>query len=132
VEMGDRQQHTFVFAPSGTSTPVPIDTNLFNHILSNVLSNAVRYSPAGTTITVTLAIGAETFTLTIADEGIGIPEAERDRVFEPFARGSNVGQINGTGLGLNIVKRYTEMLGGRIELLPTPRGAAFRVNLPAV
>jgi len=44
----------------------------------------------------------------VIDEGIGIPEAEREHVFEPFARGSNVGQISGTGLGLNIVKRYTK------------------------
>ncbi len=132
VEMGDRQQHTFVFQPSGGGAPVPIDTNLFNHILSNLLGNAVRYSPAGTKISVTLDISAQSFSLTVADEGIGIPEAERERVFEPFARGSNVGQINGTGLGLNIVKRYTELLGGRIELLATARGAACRVTRPRV
>jgi PAS domain S-box-containing protein len=130
VEAGDRHSHTFTFQPSGKGDAVPVDTNLFNHILSNLLGNAVRYSPAGTKISVTLDIGAQAFSLTVADEGIGIPEAERERVFEPFARGSNVGQINGTGLGLNIVKRYTELMGGRIELLRTERGAAFRVNLP--
>ncbi len=130
VEAGDRSQHGFVFLPSGKGDAVPVDTNLFNHILSNLLGNAVRYSPAGTTIAVTLEVGEEGFVLTIADEGIGIPEAERDRVFEPFARGSNVGQIGGTGLGLNIVKRYVELMGGRIELLPSTRGACFRVSLP--
>ena len=132
VEAGDRQSHGFTFQPSGKGDAVPVDTNLLNHILSNLLGNAVRYSPAGTRISVTLDIGQQAFSFTIADEGIGIPEAERERVFEPFARGSNVGQINGTGLGLNIVKRYTELMGGRIELLPTERGAAFRVNIPLI
>jgi signal transduction histidine kinase len=130
VEAGDRQQHAFSYQHSGHGDAVPIDTNLLNHILSNLLGNAVRYSPSGTKISVVLEIGAQAFSFTIADEGIGIPEAERERVFEPFARGSNVGQINGTGLGLNIVKRYTEIMGGRIELLPTERGAAFCVTLP--
>jgi PAS domain S-box-containing protein len=130
VEAGDRRQHPFAFQATGRSDAVPVDTNLFNHILSNLLGNAVRYSPAGAKISVTLEIGAPSFALTVADEGIGIPAAERERVFEPFARGSNVGQISGTGLGLNIVKRYTELMGGRIELLPTARGAAFRVVIP--
>jgi signal transduction histidine kinase len=130
VEAGDRHAHAFTFQPTGGGDAVPVDTNLFNHILSNLLGNAVRYSPAGTRISVTLDIGEQAFSLTVADEGIGIPEGERERVFEPFARGSNVGQINGTGLGLNIVKRYTELMGGRIELLRTERGAAFRVLIP--
>jgi PAS domain S-box-containing protein len=130
VEMGDRQQHAFTFQASGGGAPVPIDTNLLNHVLSNLLGNAVRYSPAGTRISVALEIGDAAFSLTVADEGIGIPPAERERIFEPFARGSNVGQIGGTGLGLNIVKRYTELMGGQIELLPADRGAVFRVAVP--
>jgi PAS domain S-box-containing protein len=130
VETGDRQQHRFEFQARGEPTVVPVDTNLMNHIVSNLLGNAVRYSPAGTTVSVTVEIAAPTLVVTVADEGIGIPEAERDHVFEPFVRGSNVGTIAGTGLGLNIVKRYTEMMGGRIELLAVARGATFRVQVP--
>lgn len=130
VAEGDRHAHTFSFQKSGGPDTVPIDTNLLNHILSNLVGNAARYSPAGTQISVILVIAPEAFTLTIADEGIGIPEAERDRIFEPFVRGSNVGQIGGTGLGLNIVKRYTEILGGRIEVLPSARGAVFCIRVP--
>ena len=59
----------------------------------------VRYSPEGTKISVVLDIGEQAFSLAVADEGIGIPEAERERIFEPFVRGSNAGQIGGTGLG---------------------------------
>jgi signal transduction histidine kinase len=130
VETGDRQQHTFSFRQTGGPLVVPADTSLLNHILSNLIGNAVRYSPAGTRISIVLGLGEQSFSVTVADEGIGVPESERERIFEPFVRGSNVGQIGGTGLGLNIVKRYTELMGGRIELLPTERGAAFRVSVP--
>jgi len=130
VEAGDRGQHSFPFQQTGGSNAVSVDTKLLHHILSNLVGNAVRYSPAGTKVTVLLDLGEGAFSLTVADEGIGIPAAEREQIFEPFVRGSNVGQIGGTGLGLNIVKRYTELMGGRIEVLPTERGAAFRINVP--
>ena len=130
VAEGDRQAHTFSFQQSGGPATVPADTNLLNHVVSNLVGNAARYSPAGTKISVTLELAVEAFTVTVADEGIGIPAAERERIFEPFVRGSNVGQIGGTGLGLNIVKRYTELMGGHIEVLPTDRGATFRIRVP--
>jgi signal transduction histidine kinase len=130
VESGDGEKHRFVFESSGGPGPVPVDTKLTHHILSNLAGNAVRYSPAGTTVTVKLHIDEAAFTLLVADEGIGIPEGEREHIFEPFARGSNVGQISGTGLGLNIVKRYTELMGGTIALLPMARGTAFKVRIP--
>jgi PAS domain S-box-containing protein len=132
MESADGGMHRFVFQATGGPATVPVDTKLTNHILANLLSNAVRYSPGGTTVTVRLHIDADAFTFTIADEGIGIPEAERENIFEPFTRGSNVGQISGTGLGLNIVKRYTELMGGYIRLLPTQRGTAFEVRVPLV
>jgi PAS domain S-box-containing protein len=132
VERGDTGNHRFVFEATGGPATVPVDTNLTNHVLLNLLDNAARYSPIGTTVTVRLHIDATDFTFTIADEGIGIPPAEREQVFEPFARGSNVGQISGTGLGLNIVRRYTELMGGRIRLLPTEHGSTFEVRIPLV
>jgi PAS domain S-box-containing protein len=130
VAEGDRHQHTFAFEQSGGPDTAPADSNLLNHVLSNLVGNAARYSPAGTTISVTLVTDPRELTVVVADEGIGIPEAERERIFEAFTRGSNVGEIGGTGLGLNIVKRYTELMGGTIEILPTDRGAAFRVCVP--
>lgn len=129
VEANDRQQHTFSFQQSGPPS-VPADTNLLHRILSNLLENAVRYSPTGTTVSVALEVGAQAFALTITDEGMGVPAAEQERIFEPFVRGSNVGTIGGTGLGLNLARRYAELMGGRLELLPTVRGAAFRVSVP--
>jgi PAS domain S-box-containing protein len=130
VEDGDRQQHRFVFEQSGGPDVVATDSNLLHHILSNLVGNAVRYSPAGTTVSVAVEHTAQSFSVAVSDEGIGVPEAERGQIFEPFVRGSNVGQIGGTGLGLNIVQRYTELLGGVVELLPSARGAVFRVVIP--
>lgn len=130
VQAGDGEQHRFEVQRTGEPSVVPVDTNLVHHILSNLVGNAVRYSPAGTAVTVHLEIGGDAFTLRVADEGIGIPESDRERIFEPFVRGSNVGQIGGTGLGLNIVKRYAELMGGSVELLPSARGAIFRVFVP--
>jgi signal transduction histidine kinase len=111
--------------------PVVTDQNLLHHIVSNLLSNAVRYSPAGTTITVRVTGDAWQIHLAVEDQGIGIPPADRDRIFDPFERGSNVGQIKGNGLGLNIVKRLTDLLGGSITLRPLPGGGTcFTLVLP--
>jgi len=77
-----------------------------------------------------LEVGEQAFSLTVIDEGMGIPEAERERIFEPFVRGTNVGQIGGTGLGLSLARRYIELMGGWIELLPAERGATFRIGVP--
>lgn len=130
TEEADRQQHHFAYRAAVAPLIAPFDENLLEHVLGNLLSNAVRYSPAGTTITVTVALASGHVVVEVADDGIGVPPAERDQIFEPFVRGSNVGSISGTGLGLNIVKRYTELLGGQISLVPSARGATFRIELP--
>ena len=131
IRLGDRDAHAFDIQVSGEVGDFVTDLNLLHHIVSNLLSNAVRYSPAGLTVTACLAGGPEQVTLSVQDQGIGIPEKDRPRIFEPFERGSNVGNIKGTGLGLNIVKRMTEMLGGTIGVDPVaPTGTRFTLILP--
>jgi len=130
AEAADQQRHTFSFESIGGKRVVPADTNLLHHALSNLIENAVRYSPMATKISVVLEFGGQEFSLTVADQGIGILEAERERVFEPFVRGSNVDQVGGTGLGLSLARRYIELMGGWIELLPADRGATFRIGVP--
>ena len=131
IRLGDRDAHVFDFRVTGSVENFVTDQNLLHHISSNLLSNAVRYSPAGSTITVTIEGDAERVTLRVRDQGIGIPEKDRSRIFEPFERGSNVGNIKGTGLGLNIVKRMTEMLGGTIAAeAAQPVGTCFILTLP--
>lgn len=131
VRMGDREAHRFVITTEGTPEPVLTDTNLLHHIVSNLLSNAARYSPAGRVVTTRLQFEAAQVRISVRDEGIGIPETDLRRIFDPFERGSNVGTIKGTGLGLNIVKRMVDMLGGRITVETTlGRGSCFTVELP--
>ena len=130
AEEADRQQHTFSFQSIGGKSVVPADTNLLHRTLTSLIENALRYSPEGTRISIVLEVGEQAFSLTVIDEGMGIPEAERERIFEPFVRGTNVGQIGGTGLGLSLARRYIELMGGWIELLPAERGATFRIGVP--
>lgn len=131
VRVGDRGTHRFEAVGLDHSIPGVTDPNLFQHILTNLLSNAVRYSPAGTKVSVRATTGSDQLRIEVEDEGIGIPVADRARIFEPFERASNVGNIKGTGLGLNIVKRMTELIGGTVAHEDAhPVGTRFTVDLP--
>ncbi len=131
IRLGDRDHHRFALEVAGDLAEFVTDPNLLHHILSNLLSNAVRYSPANTTVSTRVTGTATVVTIAVEDQGIGIPEADRQRVFEAFERGSNVGQIKGTGLGLNIVKRMVGLLGGSISLESVPGGGScFQLILP--
>ncbi|PTY05698.1 hypothetical protein DB347_15140 [Opitutaceae bacterium EW11] len=131
IRDGDRGSHPLALATDAEVGTVMTDANLLRHIVSNLLSNAVRYSPAGVPVSIRVAAQGERIQITVTDQGIGIPPEDRARIFEPFERGSNVGNIKGTGLGLNIVKRMTELLGGTIAIEDAqPRGSRFIVVLP--
>ncbi|MET0311350.1 MAG: 7TM diverse intracellular signaling domain-containing protein [Burkholderiaceae bacterium] len=108
------------------------DEKLLRHILGNLLSNAVKYSPAGGEVRFRLTREGAGTLFEIADQGIGIPEAEVPHLFGSFHRASNVGSIQGTGLGLAIVKTAVDKHGGRIEVESrVGEGTTFRVWLPA-
>ncbi|MDI1249201.1 MAG: PAS domain-containing protein [Lacunisphaera sp.] len=130
IRMGDHDAHHFELRLPAGPVPFVTDQNLLHHILSNLLSNAVRYSPADTTVTVGLTSDAWHIHLTVEDQGIGIPPADRARIFEPFERGTNVVNIKGNGLGLNIAKRMTSLLGGSIAHDPLDGGTRFTLTLP--
>ncbi len=93
-----------------------MDVNLLRHILSNVLSNAVKYSPSGGDIELELICEDEWAVLRIHDHGIGIPQPDQARIFEAFHRGSNIGNIPGTGLGMAIVNRSVALHHGTITI----------------
>lgn len=110
---------------------VHVDEKSMRQILINLLSNAVKYSPAGTTVTFELLADPESVTFRIQDQGVGIPEADQVRLFEPFYRASNVRDVEGTGLGLAIVKRYVDAYQGTIALISQVNsGTIFTVRLP--
>jgi two-component system sensor histidine kinase GlrK len=100
-------------------------------ILDNLLSNAVRYSPERGRISVKLYRDHNEAVFEVADEGPGIPAAERERVFEAFYRGTDApdAAVKGSGLGLSIVKEYVQLHRGHVEILDGP-GAHFRIRIP--
>jgi signal transduction histidine kinase len=114
-------------------TPMPMagDAKLLFQVFSNVLSNAVKYSPHGGAIAVAAEVAAGNAVVRISDRGIGIPAVDLDRLFERYHRGSNVSGIVGTGVGLYLVKMAVELHGGRVEVdSKEGDGARFTIRLP--
>ncbi|BAZ47884.1 response regulator [Nostoc ellipsosporum NOK] len=108
-----------------------LDKKLLHHILTNLLSNAVKYSPQGSTVHFDLFCVQGEAIFRIQDQGIGIPEADQENLFNSFHRGSNVGKIPGHGLGLAIVKHYVDLHGGQITYASKlGMGTTFIVSLP--
>lgn len=131
VQFTDSEKHRFEFTNSVPDKEIMIDANLLQHILTNLLVNAVKYSPEGRLITFDLDYDSGNMILKISDEGIGIPEEDQARLFEPFHRANNVGKVQGTGLGLSIVKEYVELHGGSIEVESIlGNGSTFKIILP--
>ena len=102
-------------------------------ILSNLVDNAIKYTPEGGAVTVRANSDSDSATLEVADTGIGIAEQDQERVFERFYRAdkARTRELGGTGLGLAIVKHLTQAFGGNVSLTSQPgRGSTFRVQLP--
>ena len=123
--------------------PVPsvaMQPDALRHIVLNLLDNAVKYGPRGQTVRVRLrgpvvrgAGGPGDVQIEIADEGPGIPPADRERIWRPYQRGGDVRGVAGSGVGLSVVHDVVEQHGGRawVEDAPAGRGARFVVMLPA-
>jgi two-component system OmpR family sensor kinase len=115
------------------AAPMPMvgDAKLLFQVFSNVLSNAIKYSPDGGVIAVDAALATDEVVVTIADHGIGIPESDLDRLFERYHRGGNVSGIVGTGVGLYLVKMVIDMHGGAVAVESKEgEGARFTIRLP--
>ena len=108
-----------------------LDGKLITQIVINLLSNAIKYSPKGGKISFVVTKVKDYLFLSIADEGIGIPEEDQQLLFEPFHRGQNVGAISGTGLGLSIVKRSIEIHHGTLSITSNiNKGTKAVITLP--
>lgn len=107
------------------------DKKLVKNILLNLLSNAVKYSGEGKDIELDTEVHDVYTLIRVKDHGIGIPEKDKNRMFERFFRAENTINIQGTGLGLNIVKKYLELLNGKIAFeSEVNKGTTFTVTLP--
>lgn len=108
-----------------------MDATLMHHALSNLITNAVKYSPDGGTIHLKVMDASEGITFAVQDEGMGIPEADLKTLFAPFARGGNVGTIHGTGLGLAIVNRIVQEHNGHVQVnSQLGHGSIFSITIP--
>ena len=103
-----------IFQHAGDQTVVSLDKQLLKNIFLNLLSNASKYSGEGQPVYLRTAVAPEAVQVEVEDKGIGIPEDDQVHLFSPFFRAGNVTDIQGTGLGLNIVKRYVDIMGGTI------------------
>jgi signal transduction histidine kinase len=111
--------------------PLWADQTRLIQMFDNLISNAVKFTPPGGTIRVTLSGSEDSVTAKVADTGIGIPPDEVDRLFERFFRTSTVDAVDGTGLGLSIVKSIVEVHDGTIAVTSTEGvGTTFAVELP--
>jgi signal transduction histidine kinase len=109
------------------------DESMLRQIFTNLLTNAVKYSEAGSPVWISARAKGTDVIAEIADRGIGIPEADQEWLFSAFHRGRNVGDRPGTGLGLVIVKRCLDLYGGQITVQSKPgEGTCVRVTLPPV
>ena len=134
ISLIDRKKHSFTFEYRGEcSTVEMMDEKLLRSILANLLNNAAKYSPQGSTVHLNLICENDQAIFQIRDEGVGIPASEQSRIFEVFHRASNVGNIPGTGLGMAIVKQAVELHGGSIAFESEEGvGTTFTVCIPTI
>ncbi|GJM24065.1 MAG: PAS domain-containing sensor histidine kinase [Phycisphaerae bacterium] len=113
--------------------PLQIDVRLLNMVLSNLVDNAIKFTPAGGTITVSATRLENEFVFSVCDSGVGIPAEDQARIFERFYQVTRArsGVKRGTGLGLSIVRHAVEQMGGRLELKSAlNEGTSIRVLVP--
>jgi signal transduction histidine kinase len=114
--------------------PAAADEAQLRQVLDNLLDNAIKYSPDGGDVRVRVEAGEDSVRFAVADSGLGIPIAERGRIFEKFYRldPDMTGGIGGTGLGLYIARELVRRVGGRVWVEPNDtRGSVFYVEVPA-
>lgn len=123
-------RHTLVMT-GPASVPAVIDHDRISQVVTNLLDNAIKYSPAGGLIEIDLSVADEEACLTVRDHGVGIPEERRDKLFERFYRAHEDEHFSGMGLGLFVTRHVVELHGGSISAdSPPDGGARFTVRLP--
>jgi signal transduction histidine kinase len=135
AQEGGTNGHRFVLEVPAEPLPARADRDKLRQVFSILLDNAVRYSPAGGTVTVGVERKQDSIEVSVADEGIGIPQADQDQIFRKFYRGSDAetrSGPSGTGLGLFIARGLVTAMGGRIWVESREgEGSTFAFELPA-
>jgi CheY-like chemotaxis protein len=126
--------HTFIVRIPKKTVRIEVDSHRVSQVLSNLLSNAVRYTPPGGTIVLEATVdGAESLSISVTDNGRGIPFQTQGLIFNLFEQGS-VGVSEGLGIGLTLVRKITELHGGNVAVFSEGegKGSAFLIYLPVV
>ena len=131
MQMVAKQNQNIIYQHTGVNSMVNLDQNLLKNCIFNLIGNAIKYSGENTFIEFNTEINAHNCIITIQDNGIGIPENDQKHLFEAFFRAHNIGNIPGTGLGLNIVARYTMLMNGKIDFKSNVnQGTLFTLFFP--
>ena len=124
--------HQLIFNSNCQFYQTKVDANLFRRTLMNLISNACKYSPQGGKIQLTLQCKLNKVVCLVQDEGIGMSREDQSKIFQIFSRATNVGNIEGTGLGLYIVKQVVELHQGTISVdSQTGLGTCFKITIPS-
>ncbi len=126
-----KQNQNIIYQHTGTKSVIRLDQNLLKNCIVNLVNNAIKYSGENSFIGFTTEINERECIITVSDNGIGIPESDQKHLFEAFFRAHNTGTIPGTGLGLNIVARYTHLMNGKIDFKSeVNQGTLFTITFP--
>lgn len=126
-----KKDQAIVLVHDGEETIAELDKQLLKNVLLNLLSNAIKYSPEGKRIYLRTVCNQDCAEIVLKDEGIGIPDEDQPLLFERFFRAKNAGTVQGTGLGLNIVKKYIELMNGNISFTSRMNeGTTFTIKFP--
>ncbi|MCP4439547.1 MAG: PAS domain S-box protein [Aureispira sp.] len=131
VSVFAKKGQEIIYTQHGDNVEVYLDQQFTKNIMINLLSNAIKYSGENSQIDLVLTLEANSLNIKIKDQGMGIPIDDQKHLFERFFRAQNAMNIQGTGLGLNIVKRYVDLMKGEVIFESVPnKGTTFTVVLP--
>ena len=131
IQLNAGSQYTLIFSSQGNCQHALIDEKLLRSILTNLLTNAIKYSPEGGEVHLALTCEHSKISFHVRDQGIGIPVSDQPHLFEAFYRGGNIGHIPGSGLGLTVAKKCVDLHGGKISVTSEVGvGTTFTVTLP--
>ena len=131
MQLMAKQNQSIIYQHTGVVSAVRLDQNLLKNCIINLIANAIKYSGENTFIEFNTEINEHNCIVTVKDNGIGIPETDQKHLFEAFFRAHNTGNIPGTGLGLNIVARYANLMSGHIEFKSSVnQGTLFTILFP--
>lgn len=131
MQLVSKQDQNIIYQHTGVKNIIKLDQYLLKNCIINLVLNAIKYSGENTFIEFNTEVTDSEFKVMIKDYGIGIPEVDHVHLFEPFFRAHNTGTIPGTGLGLNIVRRYVKLMNGNIEFeSELSKGTSFLFTFP--